>query len=688
MVKKMELIYAWIEKFRNYKEIELVFSKRFFINYDHTKTRINITPNESYISIYPEYITNINAVVGRNSVGKTNLIDAIGLRANDRNKNNAEFEIRYKQKKKLGYLIPDDDETEIKHSIYFFLYYIGKDINDQDLFCIEGNDIESFQNIIKNKTGISTEYWKSKYWFAFVCNYNYVEGLFIHKYDLNAKIGEYRTESDGNGIRLYGDSRSEMDKLAIISLRENLNEKYYDSSSTKPEDDYKISVPRRIGVFQSKLTSKKVEVLFSQLQKPNRQIFKDEKYIIKINYEDYFMINTFDDENKLPMKYSYRDIGGREKEVCKVLESFIQFFFNSINRNIESEKINEIKNKTIGTSINNLSFKSLKKYYFNLLKIITESFFKDKEHEQYVLDCYRDVEVELSRNKSIQLTDNCIILEITKNARIEEVQNVINITVDEKINNINYDREFSVFSGFFNYSIENLSDGEAAYLGFFASLNEQISSFTPKKDNYIILLDEPEGRMHPELTRNFINELILFLGDLSEGKKKFQVIISTHSPFILSDILSTNIIYLEKDDNGYSKTVKRGLNTFGLNIHTLFKDGFFMSSTMGEYATRKIKDVISLINNSVEEVTEEQKKECLYIINNIGEPLIQNRIMKMFNDKFKLDYTDLFNENLRLKEQLNKFEEPREIIRTIDILKKQIEKLQIHVNELEDKNND
>ncbi|MFJ5760629.1 hypothetical protein ACIQAA_16185 [Neobacillus sp. NPDC093182] len=66
-----------------------------------------------------------------------------------------------------------------------------------------------------------------------------------------------------------------------------------------------------------------------------------------------------------------------------------------------------------------------------------------------------------------------------------------------------------------------------------------------------------------------------------------------------------------------------------------------MSSTMGEYATNKIKEVISSINDcNIEDVTEEQKNELLYIINSIGEPLIQNRIMKMFNDKFLLNYTE------------------------------------------------
>ncbi|MDA1680866.1 AAA family ATPase [Bacillus cereus group sp. TH152-1LC] len=293
----MELVYAWVEKFRNYKEVELNFSERFIINYDHIKKSINIVANAAYISIYPEYITNINAVVGKNGVGKTNLLDAIGLKSNDRNKNNAEFEIRYKQKRKFGYIVNDDIEAEIKHSIYFFLYYMGKDSNNQDLFCVEGNDIESFQSMIKNESGISNGYWKSKYWFAFTCYYS--EGMLIHQSDLNERSRDYKLDEDEDIEGVNSDCRSEQDKVAIISLREKLNPKYYDYSSTKPEDDYKISVPRRVAKFQSKLLVMKIKMLYKQLHRSKKFMFRDDRYTLKINYNTYFLIDSFKDEKKI-----------------------------------------------------------------------------------------------------------------------------------------------------------------------------------------------------------------------------------------------------------------------------------------------------------------------------------------------------------------------------------------------------
>jgi|GEM_PF-1619394 hypothetical protein len=683
----MELIYAWIEKFRNYEKVELNLSDKFIIKYNYSNKVIEITPNKYYVSIYPEHITNINVIVGKNSVGKTNLLDVLGLKTDDRKKNNAEFEVIYKNKNNgIGYRIPHDIEAEIKHSIYFFIYYMGKDANDQDLFCFEGNDIESFKNILKLESGLEIGYWRSKYWFAFICNYS--EGKLIHKYDLNVRLGEYKTESHEDGLRYYGDHRSEQDKLVILSLRENLSDKYYDFRSTKAEDDYKISVPRRTAKFQSKLLAMKVEMLIKQLQKPERQMFKDNKYMLKIRYNSFFLSDGVDDRDKLVMSCSYKELNGSEKEVCKVLEAFVQYYFKSIYDHPTNEIRKNIEGQLSEINIKIKSFEEYKNYYFNIIKILSDCFFSDKDGTQHVLKCYMALAEELSNNKNITFSKDYISLNITKQVRINELIKVIDVTIDEKIKS-DFNEMFSVFGGFFDYSIENLSDGENAYLSFFASLYEQISLLTPSKENYIILLDEPESRMHPELTRNFINELILFLKDLNEDKKKFQVIISTHSPFILSDIQSNNIIYLEKDNVGHCKPVKITLNTFGANIHTLLKDGFFMTSTMGEFATNKIKEVISFIDESdARNVTEMQKNYWLYIINSIGEPLIQNRMLKMFNDKFLLNYTDLYNENLKLKRQLIKYSEPDQISETIEILKKQVEKLQIHVNELEGKHND
>ncbi|MGG3561968.1 AAA family ATPase [Neobacillus rhizosphaerae] len=664
----MELIYAWIDKFRNFKEVELNFSEKFIINFDNANKCIKITPNNNLISIYPKHITNINAIVGKNSVGKTNLLDVLGLRIDDRNKSHSEIEVIYK-KEKGPYRLPEDIKEVIKHSIYFFIYYMGKDDNGEDLFCIEGNDIESFQDLIKPLSEGDFNYWREKYWFAVICNYS--SGILNYKYDLDFKNAK--------------------GKLAIISLRENLSHKYYDVNSVAPKDDNKISVPRRVSQFESKFLGIKVKMLYELLQKTQRHLFQDELYTLKINYKSIYLKG--DNESKIKLQHSYNELNGKDKAICKVLESFVHYYYYALFYLSGNEVREYIKDLFYGIKVESKSLKGFLNYYYDIVEKISDirfqhEHFHEQKTKQHILKNYKALVDELLTNKNIKFNKEYMGLDIAREVDIQKLLKLISVSVDEYLNS-DFEEKISTFNDFFGYSIENLSDGESAYLGFFASLYEQISSFASNKEKYIILLDEPEVRMHPELTRNFINDLILFLEDLSGGKKNFQVIVSTHSPFILSDIQSNNIIFLEKDNNGNCIPTKRTINTFGANIHSLLKDGFFMSSTMGEFATSKIKDVINLINDrKIEDVTEEEKNEWLFIINSIGEPLIKNRIIKMFNDKFRLDFTGIFNENLKLKDKLKRYEDSTKITVTIDMLKKQIENLQKNISELEVKHND
>lgn len=208
----MELIYAWIEKFRNYKKVELKFSDRFIINYDDTEKKIKIEANTDYFSVYPDHMTNINAIVGRNGVGKTNLLDLLGLRMDDRKKNNSEFELRRKGGRKLKGIYNPKDVMEIKNSIYFFIYYLGKDENGKDTFCFEGNDIESYKDLLESDIDILENYRKEKYWFPFICNYE--NNKFIVKDDLNERVIQHKTNIYKDGVNVY--SGYEKDKLVIL----------------------------------------------------------------------------------------------------------------------------------------------------------------------------------------------------------------------------------------------------------------------------------------------------------------------------------------------------------------------------------------------------------------------------------------------------------------------------------------
>lgn len=93
--------------------------------------------------------------------------------------------------------------------------------------------------------------------------------------------------------------------------------------------------------------------------------------------------------------------------------------------------------------------------------------------------------------------------------------------------------------------IEWLSAGEEQQVAMFASLYQTLSG--DKFDGFnqrhiLLLLDEPEIHMHPETSREFMPRFLKVLSYFRDNGyfKSCQIIMSTHSPFIVQNILNLN----------------------------------------------------------------------------------------------------------------------------------------------------
>jgi len=115
----------------------------------------------------------------------------------------------------------------------------------------------------------------------------------------------------------------------------------------------------------------------------------------------------------------------------------------------------------------------------------------------------------------------------------------------------------------------------------------------PKYRCLNLVFDEIEMCFHPEYQRQFVQRLINMLTTISHNQASnkdevfFNIIIITHSPFILSDIPKEKVLFME---NG--KQVSKKLNTFAGNIGEMMYESFFLDSTIGEFAENKIKKLI------------------------------------------------------------------------------------------------
>lgn len=202
-----------------------------------------------------------------------------------------------------------------------------------------------------------------------------------------------------------------------------------------------------------------------------------------------------------------------------------------------------------------------------------------------------------------------------------------------------------------------LSSGEQALQNIFSWLRLPPSAkeilgqdSDPIQDNVLLLLDEVDLYMHPEWQRKFLKYLSDELS-LEYPNKRIQLIISTHSPLVLSDIPSGNIIYLEKNDE--KCTIARRPDageSFGANIFSLLKDSFYLKRSLGEFAHSKIEEVIKELNklkkNPNDKALRETCRGYKQLIEIIGEPVIKRKLQNLYADLFDTDQEDAHRRDL------------------------------------------
>ena len=202
---------------------------------------------------------------------------------------------------------------------------------------------------------------------------------------------------------------------------------------------------------------------------------------------------------------------------------------------------------------------------------------------------------------------------------------------------------------------KNMSSGEFAILNFFSKLYFFLKTKPTtlfNKKNFILLLDEADLGLHPMWKKRFINTILKSIPYFFEGlnsKPNLQIILTTHDPLTLSDIPKHNVIFLEKPEEGKCQISSRVQKTFGANITDLLADSFFLEKGLiGDFALKKINDVIDWINKNKNK-TKISKRKLIYYKKVIE--LIDERVIKL---KLSEMITELLPDNTFYNEMIDK----------------------------------
>lgn len=535
------------------------------------------------------------------------------------------------------------NDYDISFDIYSKRIIINKKENKHKYFY--GNKIESVNLIVgKNGSGKTTVLdlisesithfglnYTTKGWFAIYKFKNRMNEFFIEGYNSNiinnSSIQEnnnyfnycicYNFKNNSYSILSKGISTqySKIIYIKSIKVNKSFNKNY--KSHRNIDDEQPI---QKLIIEQSKLAN-----IYNLLSKENHFITKELnannlKCIIETEYGDGqrdddiepFIIPTFN-------SYHFRK-NKKELFIYRLLIKCIYEYKHSLSSN----RLLSIPD-SIRTINENVTLQSYLDLFFEL---INQEFEYLGVADKYIL--FRH-----TFNKfldSIEKLDEKYFeysIEISCKSFDENVYEFIKIY--DELKDCLPDNENSILSKTISLKFKNISEGEATFLETFANIYRTVELNEISNGNVILLLDEPDQSFHPEWSAKFISMLTALIKRITQGKDlTFQIIITTHSPFMISDVPKEFITCIDIDENG-NRLVKNSKYGFASNFYDIIQDSFFLKSSIGEFAENKINKWINEINslscnsNRLYEIENE--------INVIDDSIIKNALKNMISEK-------------------------------------------------------
>jgi len=314
-----------------------------------------------------------------------------------------------------------------------------------------------------------------------------------------------------------------------------------------------------------------------------------------------------------------RDLKTNTKFILSLNYSVLLSFLNSVeNNSTEAIELLEI---------------SLSEY---LNKLIDRNL-NSKELSKGLLEIVSKLSIKLLKAEELNKFENYLdkVNELDDFVSFIEIENIKNNAMKESFV-VNFksskSEEFAVLLGCLRNNDKafcswlGISSGHVAYLNLFSSIFKELYR---SRNDVILCIDEGDLYLHPQWQIEFFDKLLNVLPNLSSGK--VQIVLTSHSPFLLSDLPNQSITVLSSDESCEATSGSDiEQKTFGANLYELYSNLFFLNkSRTGLFANNKIKELLKQIESSDTDINE---KDMKLFSEMIGDKVIKHILDKGVNN--------------------------------------------------------
>jgi predicted ATPase len=570
----MKICYIWVENFRNLENFGFNLSSTFKFIFDRNKNRLTRKSFDKLPdNFFGENVSDVIGIIGKNGSGKSNVVELVcKMLKGAKTSLQTNFFLIVEENGNLicKYSLLGRKHPEADFNIHFEDY--SGNINPLKVVYFSNVFDERLNNFDKEVADISV-------------NNLFGRGTLFRRY----KTSDFEKQINLINSGIFSTLNIELPTKVQLTSRVWVH--HFNSSMEREvfRESYKNIMEFKT-IFRDRIRSIKPENKFIHL------------------FRFGFFFEFFNN-------YSRRGIK-RTEEPRYLFENISQVISNLI----ELRSTEEITENLIIYLEKELSFFTREK-----LSQLLEIDIKNRSYSS-IEDIYSQIDFVKSLKYSIGSMNIEYSSEGSRNRELEYFTFNFNPSASKDF--INKFIKLFAYNSFFNINWMGISSGHKAYLNLFASLFNELKK--SKHTNLLLCIDEGDLYLHPKWQIEFFDKLLAVLPTIFFGN--IQLILTSHSPFLLSDLPKQNITILENETPVSPKDgIELKINTFGGNLYNLYSEPFFLGrKRTSDFAYNKIKSLIEKVEKK--ELSKQDKISALKIANILGDEIIQFQIKKQLGN--------------------------------------------------------